>query len=229
MYVSFCSFSLSTMLDHNGIRYRNTDICTLCVLSAHIKKWVPIFDLFAWDCGFNEIQLDAASNNFGFWIFTYRSHSPWVFRQSIIGVLFSTQKSYRKKLTKNRISPENAQIILSKIELLTVLPINEINLGIDYIKTLTTEQPELSAFWNYFTRTWLQRFNPALWNLSNLGDVNMAGRTNNSLERYNRRLGEHFSNAHPNLCAFVSVIKNEFQYYSEKCSEIRQNASGLIN
>ncbi|KAF0985454.1 hypothetical protein HZS_7875 [Henneguya salminicola] len=50
------------------------------------------------------------------------------------------------KLKKYKISSGNVKTILSKIELLTVLPINEINLGIEYIKTQAADQPELSTF-----------------------------------------------------------------------------------
>lgn len=146
----------------------------------------------------------------------------------LLGCYFHFKKAIERKLTKYKINFNNSCKILSKMELLTVLPINEIYQGVEYIKTLTTDQQELSLFWIYFTRTWLNRFPPSIWNLSSMNDVNMAGRTNNALERYNRRLGENFSNAHPNLCAFVSVIKIEFQQYSEKLYEIRQNASGII-
>ncbi|KAF0985679.1 hypothetical protein HZS_1988, partial [Henneguya salminicola] len=92
----------------------------------------------------------------------------------LFGCYFYLKKAIERKLKKYKISSRNVQTILSKIELLTVLPINEINLGIEYIKTRTAYQPELSTFWNVFSNTWLRRFNPTLWNLSNLSDINMT-------------------------------------------------------
>lgn len=49
-----------------------------------------------------------------------------------------------------------------------------------------------------------------------------------ALERYNRRMNEHFSNAHPNIFAFIDVLRNEFEFYEEKLLEIRQNSSGIV-
>lgn len=141
---------------------------------------------------------------------------------------FHLKQSIKRKLKKIKISSENSDVILSKIQLLTVVPITEISVAIEFINTLTDEQEELKVFWDYFQKTWMTRFHPVLWNLSTTEDINIVGRTNNALERYNRRLGEHFFNAHPNLCFFISVIKKEFLYYSEKCNEIRQNSSGIV-
>ena len=52
--------------------------------------------------------------------------------------------------------------------------------------------------------------------------------TNNALERYNRRMNDFFANAHPNICSFAEVIRDEFKFYEERCSEIRQNSSGVL-
>lgn len=140
---------------------------------------------------------------------------------------FHLKQAIERKLKKLKFSSEISSIILSNIQLLTVVPIEEINLAIQFIKTLTNDEENLSLFWDYFHNTWVKRFDPILWNFSNTDDLDIVGRTNNALERYNRRLGDHFFNAHPNICMFISVIKNEFLYYSEKCKEIRQNFSGI--
>ncbi|KAF0985826.1 hypothetical protein HZS_3842 [Henneguya salminicola] len=102
------------------------------------------------------------------------------------------------------ISDHNCRIILSNIELLTVFPIEEITTVLRYISTLT------------------------LWNISNINDNNIAGRSKNALERHTRRIGENFANANPNLASFISIIRTEFLYYSERCAEIRQNFSGIV-
>ncbi|KAF1739953.1 hypothetical protein MXB_3220, partial [Myxobolus squamalis] len=70
-------------------------------------------------------------------------------------------------------------------------------LKIRFIQSLTEHQEELNSFWTYFTRTWIMRFNPTLWSLSNTNNFKIFGRTNNGVERYNRRIGDHFANAHP--------------------------------
>lgn len=145
----------------------------------------------------------------------------------LICCYFHLKKAIERKLTKYKISDDNCRIILSKIELITVVPIEEIHMALQFLQTLLVFQPELASFFNYFNSTWLNRFNPSLWSLSSVNSYELAGRTNNALERYNRRIGEHFSNAHPNLAAFVAVIKSEFLVYSEKCNEIRQNGSGI--
>ncbi|KAF0992209.1 hypothetical protein HZS_6298 [Henneguya salminicola] len=62
----------------------------------------------------------------------------------------------------------------------------------------------------------------------NIQIYHLAGRTNNCLERYNRRIGDFFINAHPNLAEFISVIKAEFYFYSEKYKETRKNARGIV-
>ncbi|KAF0985614.1 hypothetical protein HZS_4522, partial [Henneguya salminicola] len=113
---------------------------------------------------------------------------------------FYLKKAIERKLKIYKVSDPNCRIILSNIELLTVVPIEEIPTVLRYISTLTVLQPELTSFWK---------------------------RTNNALERYNRRIGENFANAHPNLASFISIIRTEFLYYSERCAEIRQNSSGI--
>ncbi|KAF1740215.1 hypothetical protein MXB_5082 [Myxobolus squamalis] len=71
------------------------------------------------------------------------------------------------------------------------------------------------------------RFGPKLWSLSNADNFEIFGRTNNGLERYNRRIEDHFANAHPSLGSFISVIKNEFLHFAEKAREIRENSPGI--
>ncbi|KAF1740263.1 hypothetical protein MXB_4367 [Myxobolus squamalis] len=51
--------------------------------------------------------------------------------------------------------------------------------------------------------------------------INIAGRTKSALERYNRRIVDNFANAHLNLASFISSIRTEFLYYSERSTEIR--------
>ncbi|KAF0990418.1 hypothetical protein HZS_7382 [Henneguya salminicola] len=113
------------------------------------------------------------------------------------------------------------------LELLTLIPINEISLGIEYIKIKTINEYDAILFWTYFQNAWIKKYNPTLWTLCNIEDMEIFGRTNNALERYNRRLNDFFVNSHPNLASFVSIIKNEFLYHSELCKQIRQDSSNI--
>ncbi|KAF0986196.1 hypothetical protein HZS_155 [Henneguya salminicola] len=59
---------------------------------------------------------------------------------------------------------------------------------------------------------------PSLWNNGDITtNEDSLGRANNSLERYNRWMNDHFLNAHPNICMFVE----------QRCLEIRQNGSNI--
>ena len=130
-------------------------------------------------------------------------------QSNILGCYFHFKQSIRRKLLKSKISESSISIILSKIEILTVIPIKEITLGLKYIKSCLNNVSDAEhKFFIYFESTWLKRFKPEIWNLECHKQCEIAGRTNNSLERYNRRLGEFFANAHPNLFSFIELGKS---------------------
>ncbi|KAF0992126.1 hypothetical protein HZS_4569 [Henneguya salminicola] len=81
---------------------------------------------------------------------------------------FHLKKAIKRKLKKYKVSEHNYRLILSKIELLTIVLIQEIPIAIRYVNSLTTLQPELISFWSYFDLTWRRRFEPQLWNISNI-------------------------------------------------------------
>ncbi|KAF0991346.1 hypothetical protein HZS_5471 [Henneguya salminicola] len=116
---------------------------------------------------------------------------------------FHLKKAIERKLRKYKVADHNCRIILSNIELLTVVLIEEIT---TYFNCITTR---INFILEYFYLTWRRRFEPQLWNISNINDNNIAGRTSNALERYNRRIGENFANAHPNLASFISIIRTK--------------------
>ncbi|KAF0990297.1 hypothetical protein HZS_7986 [Henneguya salminicola] len=112
----------------------------------------------------------------------------------------------------------------SNIELLAVLKISEVIDGINYIKSLLIEDESVEAFWNYFAKIRRKRLPPSLRNINAYGVYHLAGRTNNCLERYNRRIGDFLINAHPNLGAFIS--NSIFTLRNTKVA--RENASGIV-
>lgn len=62
-----------------------------------------------------------------------------------------------------------------------------------------------------------------IWNMHGLDEegVNVANRTNNPLERYNRRFNGLFPNSHPGLLKFVSVLKKEAEFQIRRVENVR--------
>ncbi|KAF0992420.1 hypothetical protein HZS_414 [Henneguya salminicola] len=141
----------------------------------------------------------------------------------IHGCYFQLNQAKYRKIRKYPVNEENCRIILSNIELLTVASISDIPQAILFIKSKLIVDEFFNAFWSFFKRTWMSCYNPNLWNLSIKRHLNIQGRTNNALESYNRRLGNFSTNAHQNICAFVSVIRSEVEFFSDRYREIRQN------
>jgi hypothetical protein len=50
----------------------------------------------------------------------------------------------------------------------------------------------------------------------------LINRTNNPLERYNRRLNDAFSSPHPTMSQFVETLKNEASFYVDKLERIKK-------
>ncbi|KAF0985492.1 hypothetical protein HZS_1960 [Henneguya salminicola] len=65
-----------------------------------------------------------------------------------------------------------------KKKLLTIVTIQEIPRAIRYVNSLTT----------FFRLTWRRRFEPQLWNILNINDIDITGRKINAFERYKREL-----------------------------------------
>ncbi|KAF0989525.1 hypothetical protein HZS_1875 [Henneguya salminicola] len=113
-------------------------------------------------------------------------------------------------------------------QLLTLVSINKIDIAINFIQSLTSNDLNLEQFWKYFPSSWINRFKPSLWNNGDITTNEASkGITNNSLERYKRRMYDPFINAHANICMFVEVIRNKFEFYEQRCLEIRQNGSNI--
>ncbi|KAF0989953.1 hypothetical protein HZS_7877 [Henneguya salminicola] len=55
----------------------------------------------------------------------------------------------------------------------------------------------------------------------------MAGRANNALKRYSRRFGQLFLNGHLNIAVFMMAIRAQFEFYSERCKQVRENEESI--
>ena len=72
----------------------------------------------------------------------------------------------------------------------------------------------------YFEEFWMPKFD--FWNVSRFEcSFGNLKRTNNCLERYNRRLNDKFPLAHPSITQFASVIQQEKCYYSQLIRSIQ--------
>ncbi|KAF0986091.1 hypothetical protein HZS_5178 [Henneguya salminicola] len=95
-----------------------------------------------------------------------------------------------------------------------LIPNENNNFNLNLIKRLNISKLKLIQTHNYFRRVFEIFCQNINW-------------INNAFERYNRRFGELFINAHPNLSAFLIAIRNEFEFYSERCHQIRKNNKSI--
>jgi hypothetical protein len=144
------------------------------------------------------------------------------------GCLFHWKQALARKLVTRELSNEEANEVLQKISFLTALPPNEILAAVEYAKAKLADDARLTPFWHYFVQTWCMKFPPTLWTYSSMSQ-SIRNRTNNPLERYNRRLNERFPCRHPNIFAFLDVIKDEARYYSLLLNNIRAGVEPFPN
>jgi hypothetical protein len=88
----------------------------------------------------------------------------------------------------------------------------------------TNMSDTITAFINYFKSYWIVRFK--FWSLHKYleNGANRFKRTDNCLERYNRRLNEKYSTPHPSLAQFVDTLISEEYYYTQY---VRSITSGI--
>eukprot|EP01034_Spumella_vulgaris_P024929 gene24929-31327_t len=117
-----------------------------------------------------------------------------------------------------------------KLDILTTIPVADIvKKGIPYLRSkfaaAEAESPsKWKKFWVYFITTWMKLYDPMSWNIHHLvtAKVELRNRTNNGLERYNRRFKALFNNPRPSMERFVSVIKEEAHRYLDRGEDIRE-------
>ncbi|KAF0989626.1 hypothetical protein HZS_3539 [Henneguya salminicola] len=125
-------------------------------------------------------------------------------KSKIIGYYFHMRRAIFLRMKKYGI-PDEAQIALNiKYNAIDDDQIDEKFQEIENLKGLTPKNwPQILE---YFSRIWLEKYPPSLWkNERQTENINL--RTNNCLERYNRRLGSKFQNTHPNIFGFFCLDK----------------------
>jgi hypothetical protein len=94
---------------------------------------------------------------------------------------------------------------------------NEIYLALDYFEEKALEyyqklEKVVQKFRDYFEEFWISKFE--YWNISRFEEsFGNLKRTNNCVERYNRRLNTKFPVAHLSILQFVSVLRHGESYY----------------
>ena len=151
---------------------------------------------------------------------------------TVNGCLFHWKQAILRKLKELRFA--NAHIPFqmvsrSVLDVLTVIPRSKVaTTGIDYVKSIVekmelndTDKIKMDMFWSYFKKTWLPLMKT--WNIRDEFDeyVKVLARTNNGLERYNKRLNSLFNTNRISILNFVSTLKKESIFQVEKLDKIR--------
>ena len=110
--------------------------------------------------------------------------------------------------------------MLSKLSFLPDLSTDEVSIWVKYLKQVLSGE-QYKDFWKYFDKTWMNQFPPVLWAHGTDSGENIV-RTNNALERYNRRLSERMVVPHGSIGVFVQVLQAEFKSYSDYVTNIRR-------
>ena len=138
---------------------------------------------------------------------------------TVNGCLFHWKQAILRKLKEIRFSNEQVpyqMVSRSVLDVLTVIPKAEVaTSGISYVKSLIaekmnlceTDEVKMRIFWAYFERTWLPLVSK--WNIHDEFNeyVKVLARTNNGLERYNKRLNSLFNTNHISILNFISTLK----------------------
>jgi hypothetical protein len=142
-----------------------------------------------------------------------------------IGCYFHFKHAIRRKLIELGFG-NNAEYLTNLSGVLTLINLCEIELCLEYIeeKALAIApnmEEKIKKFHDYFIEYWKPKFN--FWNISRFATVySKLKRTNNCVERYNRRLNEMFLVSHPNIAQLANVLKGEECYYTEYIKSIME-------
>lgn len=148
----------------------------------------------------------------------------WFDGVRIIGCLFHFKQAVRRRMKKERLPEPEVKIAMERgvLDVLTVLEHERIPQGIKWVKKKIRDRCEeeghaysrvkWNSFWRYFQRTWIDMFPPKFWNIHDVLHSAVA-RTNNALERCNRKLNDAFPTPHPSLPRFIQTIEEVSRQY----------------
>ncbi|KAF0989773.1 LOW QUALITY PROTEIN: hypothetical protein HZS_5300 [Henneguya salminicola] len=142
------------------------------------------------------------------------------------GLINAIKYEFSKISTKKKKVPQNIETIL---ELLNLVKHRDISNAFEYIEKKIVEDLNVEKTLDLFRKDVDKKYSPVLWNVKNIfNDDAFAGRTNNSVDQYPRRLSANLANSHPHLAAFVEVIRMEFKFHEEQITEIRRNGTRTL-
>ena len=167
--------------------------------------------------------------------------------ENVGGCDFHWKQLLRRKLEDYRITEDLIKALMKRIEMLTVLTYEEIPKGIAYIRAHIDEgcyKSQFDAFWRYFLKNFMRKStrydDPSTglylftsWNLTHLLDARgrlkeldedgysvLVNRTNNPLERFNRKLNERIPR-HPTVQVLVENLKDICNEYVDTMKDIK--------
>ena len=82
---------------------------------------------------------------------------------------------------------------------------------------------EVEQTLGYVSDTWMGKYPVEPWNIHEVMSLNIeiANRTNNPLESYNRTLALKFAHSHPSVLSFIEVCREESIRYVSWLEDIR--------
>ena len=159
---------------------------------------------------------------------------------TVNGCLFHWKQAILRKLKEFRFTNQCLPfriVSCSVLDVLTVIPRAEVpTTGIRYVKSIVQDMDlcesdnfKMGKFWTYFEKTWLPLVHT--WNIRDEYDdyVKILARTNNGLERYNKRLNSLFNTNRLSILSFISILKKESTFQVDKLDKIRHGFEGGDN
>jgi MULE transposase domain len=150
-----------------------------------------------------------------------------------VGCLFHWKQAIRRKLVDFHIPKYLISELIGTngvVNILTGIPIEEIiPKGIPYCRRgfdESSHQEQFNAFWEYFVKIWMIRYNPRIWNMhsfiSESADFTLVNRTNNPLERFNNKMNEAIPTPHAPMSRIVETIRAISEEYVTDLGRIQK-------
>jgi hypothetical protein len=144
----------------------------------------------------------------------------------IVGCYFHFKQAVKRKFEELGCPRTELPYVMGLVGILTVVEKDAVELAFAYVeekllarnlditKKMALEKVLLN-FKSYFIHYWIPKFE--FWNIHRFLESSLPNikRTNNCLERYNRRLNSKFPIAHPKIIQFVSTLRQEESYYTQ--------------